>query len=498
VRAEARDQQALEDTVAGIENELDAMSRFGAVRAEAAAREIETRFRETRRQMVANFGEASEQVKKLDALIRGLSQRAKFGELSDDVSRQLGELHDLEELLAIGVEQGSIKAQDATKRRLELERELKRSLIDQIQGLAEIARRTGDPALIEAVRKLQIEWSKLGQHINQTAKGLDDALRSGLEDTLVNIVTRTKSIGEAFRDLAKTILLEIARIAAANIIDKIFGGVLNTGGGNSIGGILARILGSGTPKPSNNPQAPGSGIENIPLIIRNLSSNVGGKLTGIKSDTSGTISELRGGFGIMTKGFNELLSFLPNLLPATPSLLSTVLTAAISAVAGELGGKLAGRIGGEGGRESTHGYEVDDSGGYTRPRRVRHAEGGPITGPGTSTSDSILAPLSNGEFVVREWAARRLGAPVLNFLNSFGRLPDFFSLPDVSGFALGGAIGTLPSPNMSALGGELHLHMHGTYPTQDGQLTRASRQAIERDAARLARRGAQRGIASNK
>ncbi len=104
--------------------------------------------------------------------------------------------------------------------------------------------------------------------------------------------------------------------------------------------------------------------------------------------------------------------------------------------------------------------------------------------------------MSNGEFVIREWAARRLGAPALNFLNSFGRIPD------VSGFALGGAIGaavgTLPSPNMNASGGELHLHMHGTYPTQGGQLTQASRQAIERDAARLARRGAQRGIASNK
>ncbi len=68
--------------------------------------------------------------------------------------------------------------------------------------------------------------------------------RSGLEDTLVDIVTRTKSVGEAFRSLAQTILAEIARILAAKFVEKFFGGLLNTGSGNSIGNILAQILGA--------------------------------------------------------------------------------------------------------------------------------------------------------------------------------------------------------------------------------------------------------------
>ena len=52
------------------------------------------------------------------------------------------------------------------------------------------------------------------------------------------------------------------------------------------------------------------------------------------------------------------------------------------------------------------------------------ATGGMISGPGTSTSDSIPAMLSNGEYVINAEAVRRIGVPRLNALNS-GVLPHF-------------------------------------------------------------------------
>jgi len=54
-----------------------------------------------------------------------------------------------------------------------------------------------------------------------------------------------------------------------------------------------------------------------------------------------------------------------------------------------------------------------------------YATGGHVTGPGTGTSDSIPAWLSNGEFVVKEKAVRRLGVGRLNYLNETGTLPAF-------------------------------------------------------------------------
>lgn len=54
------------------------------------------------------------------------------------------------------------------------------------------------------------------------------------------------------------------------------------------------------------------------------------------------------------------------------------------------------------------------------------ADGGPVFGAGTGTSDSIPAMLSNGEYVINAKAVRRLGLPLLNALNN--------------GYAIGGAV----------------------------------------------------------
>ncbi len=57
--------------------------------------------------------------------------------------------------------------------------------------------------------------------------------------------------------------------------------------------------------------------------------------------------------------------------------------------------------------------------GTSYPRPTRRARGGAVWGAGTATSDSIPAMLSNGEYVVREKAARRIGYGNLDRLNRY-------------------------------------------------------------------------------
>lgn len=71
----------------------------------------------------------------------------------------------------------------------------------------------------------------------------------------------------------------------------------------------------------------------------------------------------------------------------------------------------------------------------------KFAGGGFIHGPGTGTSDSVLARVSKGEYVVRASQAAR-HAPLLEAINS-GRAP---RLP---GFAAGGAVGGFRMPDIS-------------------------------------------------
>lgn len=106
---------------------------------------------------------------------------------------------------------------------------------------------------------------------------------------------------------------------------------------------------------------------------------------------------------------------------------------------------------------------------------LQRASGGPIRGPGSGTSDSILAWLSNGEYVVRAAAARRLGLARLNEINR-GRLPAF-----ANGGAIAGAVSRLPAPSPASGGAMRPLHL--TLPglgTFEMQADAAVADALER------------------
>lgn len=74
-----------------------------------------------------------------------------------------------------------------------------------------------------------------------------------------------------------------------------------------------------------------------------------------------------------------------------------------------------------------------------------YAGGGYIRGPGSGTSDSIPAWLSNGEFVIRASAVRRYGADLFAALNGMRLSPN-----TLGRYAMGGLVG-LPTVTMGAL-----------------------------------------------
>ena len=108
---------------------------------------------------------------------------------------------------------------------------------------------------------------------------------------------------------------------------------------------------------------------------------------------------------------------------------------------------------------------------------ARYANGGMVRGPGTGTSDSILARLSNGEFVMRAAAVRRYGVGLLEGLNGL-RLP---------GFAMGGLVSpsAVPAPAMllGASGTPIHLTLPGL-----GEYQLSARSDVAEDLLRAARK----------
>lgn len=137
-------------------------------------------------------------------------------------------------------------------------------------------------------------------------------------------------------------------------------------------------------------------------------------------------------------------------------------------------------------------------------------DGGYVMGPGTGTSDSIPANLSNGEFVMRESVTRK-NRDLLEALNA--GYPAEMVLPKISGFALGGVVEQGPvqpalqaqvvaveaaasnsrrataqvsENDTSRQGGTTHVW---NITTQDAESFRRSRGQVQADLARATARG---------
>mgnify|MGYP000039876550 CR=1 FL=1 len=82
--------------------------------------------------------------------------------------------------------------------------------------------------------------------------------------------------------------------------------------------------------------------------------------------------------------------------------------------------------------------------GNPNPTGRTHATGGYISGPGTGTSDSIPAMLSNGEYVINARSVSNIGIPMLDRINKYaaGGLVTNYSIPQAS----------MPKVNMSSGG----------------------------------------------
>lgn len=153
---------------------------------------------------------------------------------------------------------------------------------------------------------------------------------------------------------------------------------------------------------------------------------------------TGFVSDLRQGVSA-GEAFNSILDRMLDRLfnLASDQAISDLFKAGTSGGNGGIFGSIASAV------TSMFGGSSVGTVGSTTGAIMTKAEGGPISGPGTGTSDSIPAWLSNGEYVTRASAAAHpQNRKILDFMNAGG----IFSMPR---FANGGAVGSATSAAMS-------------------------------------------------
>jgi hypothetical protein len=284
---------------------------------------------------------------------------------------------------------------------IELERSRLPLLDETARKLEELAKATGDPTVIAQAEQFRLKIDEIktatdeaGQHMAALKQTAENAFQNGVSTMLFDIVTHAKNAGDAFRGMALSFIQSLAKMESEFLAKQFVKWLSGSGGGGEggAGGILS--------------------------AIGNLFSGGGGGAAGEAGGAAGGVALTTAGTTLTTAG--------ASLTAAAAQLTAAAATMSAGGAAGGGSGFLSGlgsifSGGGEG-------------------AAVAAATGGHIQGPGTSTSDSIPAMLSDGEFVVNAAAVAKPG--VLALLHAINGTPGFSKgrAPGVQRYAQGGMV----------------------------------------------------------
>lgn len=306
----------------------------------------------------------------------------------------------------------------------------------------------------EAMERYYDIWKAANVSVDEQMTAVAEKAQTGLQDFFTNLFTGENSFTDSILDLFDSIMLEIVNQItekwAAQIVTSLFGGFLGgnngaQGGGLSIigdaamGGLLniGSIFGGGGNGAGGNSASIGVGDMGVGAVATGLNS----LSVGLNSATTAVtaMGGATGTAGNLVGAYNVVQGVLNMTTKPAESATTVAATASITALgAAALSASLALETMSVSGGIGIFGF----------------ASGGYISGPGTSTSDSIPAMLSNGEYVINADAVSRVGAPLLDAINQGRSIRHFASGGLVSGSGGGGIILKAGSPinlNVNAL-----------------------------------------------
>jgi len=234
---QAKAMEALKNSVTSVNVELLTMQ--GEL-AKAAALSFDLQNAERKKLLSAN-GESGA-LAQMEALRTNAINQARINQLTQEYSLITDTLGLQEERIALAQQLGTTGAitgmQQIGALRLQAIAQLETQLaIYQAMAATDL---TGQQVL--EVERLRLELDKLRAAADPLKAKFDEVFQTGFGNAFADVISGTKTLGDAFKDLANTIVQEINKIVAKEMASKIFGG---NGGGNSFGGLISGLFGGG-------------------------------------------------------------------------------------------------------------------------------------------------------------------------------------------------------------------------------------------------------------
>lgn len=186
---------------------------------------------------------ASAQQARDDLLAMGqlIDVRARLSEATKNYGLSLDSLGIEVERINIAESSGALSSIDALQKRSDANAKYAEILRKQLVSLEALAAASGRPEDIVRVEQLRVQMEALAAQTDLVAKRFNDIATSSFADFVTDVVTGTKSISQAFRDMEKAVVQAITRIIAQNLAEKLFG---KGGAGSGFGDLLSKLFGS--------------------------------------------------------------------------------------------------------------------------------------------------------------------------------------------------------------------------------------------------------------
>lgn len=330
------------------------------------------------------------------AMVRKLidveTARARITELQAEMDRVFSDQARKESSIQTQVESGLISEVAARRQIVALHAETAATIDGMIPEMQRLAEITGDPQMVENIQNMRGEVEELKNTASELELVFKNAFESGLSNSIQELAKGTMTLKDAALSFAGTLSEAMLRLASDKIANQAFSGLTNMF--DDIVGNAARA------------EVAIKGVEATKLSTdaTMLASSQTALATQTATSTAAA-AEITAAWG-------------PAAIAASIGSWGTAAAIGLAAVVAALAFK-----------------------GF--------ADGGYVRGPGTTTSDSIPAWLSDQEFVTRAAVVTQPGA--LDFLTDFNKR-GMVALRDWSGavrHATGGLAG-VPAPDMPA------------------------------------------------
>lgn len=328
----------------------------------------------------------------IDQILPLKKAEANLNEITTKIQQAQSRQSTKEQSIQAQVTAGLITQVEAQSKLVDLHKQTAQELTEylpNLQAMTDLPGQAGENAQ-KALATLQLQIAELNQTTDALTNAFKNGLQSGIQGSLDSLAKGTFELKDALQNLAQSILSAMAQVASKSLADMAMNGLSNLG---------SSLFDTATDAAVDNASAAASaGLMETAIAT---SSATGAGLMGESISMSAGIGAETISASMITAG------------TAAGEIISSAMISAASASAGANAGSSA--IG---------------------AAAVAAATGGYITGAGTSTSDSIPAKLSNGEYVVKAESVKKYGVDYLHAINT-GRLHRY---------ATGGLVSNASSP----------------------------------------------------